>query len=231
MRVAFNQMGADEAALYDRLVSREDAQGKLFAALMDLAPLADQTVLDVGAGTGRMTRLLLTLMAERVIALEPNPALLHLAAATLEMTGMENYALLAGDGRAVPLASGAVDALVIAWSMGELLAGDVEPAALLREWERILRPGGALIVLEALGINTRTPQALPDALAPFYRWLQAERGFSRRWLRTDYHFASLEEADELLRPFHGDALADAVASNKQPIVPACTGIWWRLLTQ
>ena len=46
-----------EAEAYDRLVAAEDCEGRLLPALEAVAPLEGRAVLDVGAGTGRLSRL------------------------------------------------------------------------------------------------------------------------------------------------------------------------------
>jgi hypothetical protein len=47
-----------------------------------------------------------------------------------------------------------------------------------------------------------------------------------QWIRTDYEFASVEEAVTLTRFFFGDELALQVQTANSPIVPECTGLWW-----
>ncbi|MCC7207638.1 MAG: class I SAM-dependent methyltransferase, partial [Anaerolineae bacterium] len=50
--------------------------------------------------------------------------------------------------------------------------------------------------------------------------------FGSTWVRTDYRFASLAEAERLTRFFFGDALADEVVRRKWVTLPECTGLWW-----
>ena len=71
-----------------------------------------------------------------------------------------------------------------------------------------------------------------EALADYYTFLQ-QAGFSSTWIRTDYRFESLAEAESLTRFFFGDELARtleqqcaAVVENGWVILPECTGIWW-----
>ena len=62
-------------------------------------------------------------------------------------------------------------------------------------------------------------------LTEFFAWLEEEQGFKRAWIRTDYAFASVQEAVDLTGFFFGQAMAEAVAAANSPIVPECTGIW------
>ena len=93
---------------------------------------AGKTVVDLGAGTGKFTRVLLTTGA-RVIAVEPVMPMLDRL--RRDVPGAE---AIAGDAEHVPVASGAVDALVCAQSFHWFAT----PAAVV-EIRRVLKPGGA----------------------------------------------------------------------------------------
>jgi hypothetical protein len=81
------------------------------------------------------------------------------------------------------------------------------------------------MILETLGTGSETPSPPTHGLATYYAWLEEEHGFTRTWLRTDYKFATLDEADMLTRFFFGDELADRVRREALVILPECTGIW------
>jgi hypothetical protein len=93
---------------------------------------------------------------------------------------------------------------------------------LLRALNQV-RPMDGLDVVE-LGAGTGR---LTCMVAPVVRTLlEQAHGFSRTWIRTDYRFASLPEAEDLTRFFFGDGLADRVADEALVVLPECTGIWW-----
>ena len=92
--------------------------------------------------------------------------------------------------------------------------------------KRVLRPGGTAIILESLGTGRETPQPPREELAVYYAWLEEEHGFSSTWIRTDFQFESLAEAESLIRPFFGEAMAESVVKENLVILPECTGIWW-----
>ena len=89
---------------------------------------------------------------------------------------------------------------------------------------RVLRPSGTIIVLETMGTGHEAPHP-PDELLAYFAYLEAQ-GFASTWIRTDYLFESLEEAEASARFFFGESLAKEVRDKNWNILPECTGIWW-----
>jgi ubiquinone/menaquinone biosynthesis C-methylase UbiE len=107
-----------------------------------LAVGSESTVLDLGAGTGKLTRALLPRVA-RVIAVEPGPNML----AQLRLAVPQAETLL-GAAEAIPLPDESVDAVVCGQSFHWFRADEA-----LAEIRRVLRPGGGL----GLIWNSRDP--------------------------------------------------------------------------
>ncbi len=103
------------------------------AAVDWLLPAAARTVLDLGAGTGKLTRALATRGLE-VIAVEPIAEMRASLAAALP-----DVRALAGTAEEIPLPDGSVDAITVAQAWHWV---DPEPAT--AEAARVLRPGGTL---------------------------------------------------------------------------------------
>jgi len=117
-------------------------------AVLDLLPVADDpTVLDLGAGTGKLTRVLAERYA-RVIAVEPLDELRAILAARVPKAQV--VGAVAED---LPLGDGEVDAVFCAQSF-HWFANDVA----LGEIARVLRPGG---VLALLWNHSEDPSPLP----------------------------------------------------------------------
>jgi len=226
----FQNIYRQRAEKYDRLVAREDAQGNLFAALNEIIPLDGLRVVEFGAGTGRLTRLL-SVQVERIFSFDIEPAMLKQADAALRTSGMSNWQLALGDNAQMPVASACADLVIEGWSFAHVIGWYPEDwlartDAMLAEMTRILKPGGTAVLIETLGTGRRRPQPT-EKLARLYRHWQERHGFQSRWIRSDFQFASPAEAEELTRFFFGDALADECLSGSDVILPACTGIWWK----
>ena len=120
--------------------------------VLDLLPVADAaTVLDLAAGTGKLTRVLAR-RYRRVIAVEPLGGMRALI--TREAPAAE---ALDGRAEAIPLADAEVDAVFVAQAI-HWFANDVAVA----EIARVLRPGGVLAVVRN-EVDDDAPSPLPDA--------------------------------------------------------------------
>lgn len=229
----FQNIYANHADQYEALVAREDYQGNILAALQGIRPLAGLDVVEFGAGTGRLT-LLLGPLVNSIRVYDGSQHMLDAAISKLRAAGLTNWEAAAADNRAVPAESGSADLTIQGWSFGHFCgwypdSWREEIGKALAEMKRVLRPGGTIIMLETLGTGRETPQPPTEGLAAFYRWLENEQGFQASWIRTDYRFESLAEAEKLTRFFFGDELAETVTQQHWDILPECTGIWWRNL--
>lgn len=218
---------AHQADLYERLVAHEDVQGNLLPALLEICPLAGAVVVEFGAGTGRVTAQLLPL-ARRVWAFDLTPGMLQIARQKLGQRPYSNYALSQSDSRAMPLPTACADVAVEGWAFLQIKVWHPDNwEKALDEMLRVLRPGGTALLIETLGTGETTPNP-PPAFKSFYEYLEQKRGFMRRWIRTDYLFPSLTAAAEIVPPFFGEAMLDALIPTAQgALLPECTGIWWR----
>jgi ubiquinone/menaquinone biosynthesis C-methylase UbiE len=218
---------------YERLIRREDYQDNILRAIEQVIPLPGLEVVELGAGTGRLT----CLLAPRVSSIQAFDAswhMLEVAEESLRELGLANWQLGVADHRDIPSAAGSADLVISGWSFCYLYVWGRDPATGTRwlgdleagygEMKRILRPGGTILLLETMGTGHALPHP-PEHLAGYYGWLR-EMGFQSTWIRTDYRFESLEEAGELSKFFFGEELGREVAQKKWLILPECTGIWW-----
>jgi ubiquinone/menaquinone biosynthesis C-methylase UbiE len=219
-----------QADLYEQLVSREDHAGNIWRALGQIRSFDGLDVVELGAGTGRLTCMLAPVV-RTIRALDISQHMLHAARAKLAQTGLQNWQVTLADNRRLPLAEGIADVSIAGWSLGHLTSWHPETwrheiGAVLAQMARVLRPGGMIILLETLGTGQTSPRPPHDGLTAYYNLLEKERGFASTWIRTDYRFQSLDEAEVLTRFFFGDELADRVIQEGLILLPECTGIWW-----
>jgi ubiquinone/menaquinone biosynthesis C-methylase UbiE len=220
------------AEQYERLIQREDYHHHILRAVEQICPLKGLDVIDLGAGTGRLTRLLAPHVGN-IKAYDASAHMLSKAQASLHAMSVTNWQVAVADHRQVPVPDASADLVISGWSFcylavwgGESWRDELENG--YREIQRLLRPGGFVILLETLGTGQESPNP-PANLAGYYAWL-TEKGFQSTWIRTDYRFDSLTEAVELSKFFFGEKLGRATAKNKWLILPECTGVWWQQKT-
>jgi ubiquinone/menaquinone biosynthesis C-methylase UbiE len=217
----------DHAAAYDLLVAREDYAGNIPRVLRETADWRGRTILELGAGTGRLTRMVVP-WATAVYAFDLSPAMLRVAASSLQ--GQAGWLTTAADHRALPVPDNSVDIVLAGWTVCYTVTWypgrwrpELERA--LAEMARALRPGGQIVLLETMGTGYETPNP-PQKLRSYYDYLAAA-GFASRWFRTDYQFASPDEAKRLTTFFFGEELAERF--NGRTHLPECTGMFSRLV--
>ena len=188
-------------------------------------------VLDLGAGTGRLT-LLLAPRVKSIRAFDASAEMLRVCRERLIATGLSNWQVDVADHRQLPAEDHSVDLVVSGWSVSYLSVwnkenGNAELDKWLIEMRRVLQKSGTIILFESLGTGNESPVRL-EHVEPTYQWLD-ENEFQNKWIRTDYQFESLEEAEELSRFFFGDELGDKLLKNNWIVLPECTGVWWKMI--
>jgi SAM-dependent methyltransferase len=220
----FKQIYRTEPAKYDRLVAAEDAYGEL-AQHVDAFASEAATIVDVGAGTGRLT-VWLCRLGNRVYGVDSAPAMLELAKDRLAGCPGE-WALSIGDARSLPIADNWADASIAGWVYGHLTewypnTWKMELAGAVAELDRVVRDGGVQVVVHTLGTAVEEPGPPTAALGAYHEELEA-RGFALSVLQTDYRFSSIDESIELLDWFFD--LGDWARHHNNRLVPEFTG-WW-----
>jgi len=124
--------------------SYPDAAVASLAETLDIRP--GRVVLDLGAGTGKLTRLLVPRFA-RVVGVEPDDAM----RAVLEEV-VPGAKALAGSAESIPVGNGEVDAVF----SGEAFHWFASPET-VAELERVLRPGGAFAIFWNIFVSQESP--------------------------------------------------------------------------
>lgn len=160
-------------------------------ALERLAPAPGETAIDVGSGTGAVVVRLAGHVGPqgRAVGIEPNPALREVAAARAESIG-STAAFLDGAADEIPLEDASVDVLVCERVLQHL----DDPEAAVREFSRVLRPGGRVAILDSDWSTIIVHPGDPDVLDRYrtFSWSRWPNPFSGRLLRGQLLAAGLE---------------------------------------
>jgi ubiquinone/menaquinone biosynthesis C-methylase UbiE len=113
-------------------------------------------LLDIGTGTGRMLRLL-GVSAETAVGIDISREMLVLARSNLHAAGLDHLSVRQGNMYQLRFADGSFDTVTI----DQVLYQAEQPAEVLREAARVLRPGGRLLLVEFLTGTAR--RAAPPA--------------------------------------------------------------------
>jgi ubiquinone/menaquinone biosynthesis C-methylase UbiE len=230
MDTDFQDIYLNRAENYHQLVMREDYPGNLMPSLLDIADFRGKIVVELGAGTGRLTKLIAA-HARSVRAFDRSRHMLDQAVRYLQDLPFPNVSFMQAENRSIPLPEESCDILVEGWSFGHTVVEEKQRwreviEELLSEAFRVVKKGGTVIVIETLGSGKKVPSAPGETLAQLYAYLESERGFRHGWIRTDYKFPSMNEATTLIGMFFGEMLDHEVNTGGEVIVPECTGIWW-----
>jgi len=213
---------------YELLILREDYQNNIPKAINKIKPVDDLDIVELGAGTGRLTRFLAN-KSHNLSACDASHHMLVQAKAVLSGDMLGNPVLSVADMRFTPFASHSADMVIAGWSFCYLAVwgGDAWQQKIdqgLAEAKRLLRPGGVMIVLENFGTGYESPNP-PSHLSGYFDYLR-NKGFSSTWFRTDFKFSSFEEALKLSGFFFGTEYAEKVREKHWIILPECTGLLW-----
>jgi len=121
-----------EADTYE--AARPDYPFEAVAWMLERLPHGSRRIADVGAGTGKLTRVLAKAPDAEIVAVDPDPSMLAKLRDTVP--GVPTFV---GTAEALPLSDAGLDALVLgqAWHWVDPVAGSAEVG-------RVLRPGGTL---------------------------------------------------------------------------------------
>ena len=153
-----------------------------------------QDLLDIGTGTGRIVEIFAE-RVERVVGIDLSHEMLLIARSKLERARLRNCLVRHGDMYKLPLPGTSVDAVTV----HQVLHFAEQPGEVIREAQRVLRPGGRVVVVD---FAAHDRESLRDEHA--HRWL----GFTDEQLGAWFRAAGLTRHDPIFLP--GDPLTVAI---------------------
>ncbi len=168
------------STVYDRVnpfVWNEEMRAEALS-MLDIA--SDDRVLDVGCGTGFATEGLLE-HTENVHGLDQSTHQLEHALDRLNKHGPVRF--YRGDAERLPFKDGSFD---IVWSSGSIEYWP-NPVGTLREFRRVVEPGGQVLVVGPNYPKTGIMQRIADAIMLFYDAEEADRMFAEAGFEEFQH--------------------------------------------
>ena len=132
----------------------------------------------------------------------------------------------------MPLPNACADVACEGWSFVQIVTWHFDDwqnqlDRALNEMMRVLKVGGTAVLIETQGTGTTTPNP-PELFVPVYDYFEQTWGFKSTWIRTDFQFSSMQEAQDIIEPVFGPSMIkQCVESESGVLLPECTGIWWR----
>lgn len=226
----FKHIYSHKTQAYHQMITSEDVDGNLLPALELVTSLNGKTILDLGTGTGRLP-IMLREHDTFTIGFDLHRAMLLQNQIQREKAGGD-WELVQGDMHDLPFPTRWVDVVVAGWAIGHLRSWFADQwqahiGVILNQMHRVVKPDGALIVIETLGTGSLSPIPPTTELAEYYAWLEDERGFKRQEIQTDYIFPSVDAAVEHTEFFFGAELSEKIRRNGWSRLPEWTGVWSR----
>jgi ubiquinone/menaquinone biosynthesis C-methylase UbiE len=227
----FINIYAHHADVYHRMIAAEDVDGNLLPALETITPFEGARVLDIGSGTGRIP-LLIQSKVSHMAALDLHQGMLREQQRQRDhISG--TWEMIQGDLRVLPCPENRFDVVTAGWVIGHFTEWytpdwyyQVDQA--IDEMRRVLKPGGAMVIIETLSTGSTIPAPPTKRLTQYYARLEDQWRFQRQQIQTDYIFRDLEEAIELSGFFFGAKLAERVRENNWIRLPEWTGVWSKI---
>ncbi len=215
---------------YDELVSHEDYQNNLSKTLLKHFDFKDKTVIELGTGTGRLTKLYIQ-QVEHVYCFDRSQHMLEKAKENLRGE-KDKVTFDICDNEAIDSIQQNADIVIEGWSFGHTVGdnkGQIEQTVekLFSDCSALLNPNGTVIIIETLGTNMKKAGPPSDSLKQFYELLENKHCFTQQIIETDYLFKSALEAERIMGYFFGEEMSTALQHSPTKKIKEYTGFWYK----
>ena len=213
-------------AIYEVENHAADPDGRIEAAMLEVADWDGRNMLDLGCGTGfHLPRWAES--ARSVTGVEPHPDLA--ASAARRTRSLDNVRVLVGSAQAVPLPDASVDVVQARWAY--FFGPGCEPG--LGELGRVVRRGGTAFVIDNDGSRStfgrwfrrgypRVPA--PEEMERFW----SAHGWTRVPLGIRWAFATRADFERVVRiEFDVPTSTAIIAEHTGTEVDYAVNLWWR----
>jgi ubiquinone/menaquinone biosynthesis C-methylase UbiE len=193
-----------EVEIYDTFSKHEDAKGKLLKSLLKRTSFANKTVLEVGCGSGKYTKLI-SPRCSKYYALDKSKPLVDIAKQKCKK--LKNIKFFNCSAEKIPLEDNSVDIVFASWVLTAMTSDKMREKS-ITEILRVLKGGGEIWLFEnhwegefikLRGLETRKIEK-----AGVYP-LMHKYGFELiELIDTNFSFPSLNEARRILGFMFGD---------------------------
>jgi SAM-dependent methyltransferase len=174
-----------------------DPDRKVLEGLERIVPLSGKRIADIGTGIGHYP-MILARRTGRTYGIESDPELLAEARRRAAGSHQPNIRIVEGEPTKLPLRNGAVDIVLTS----NILPEDGSLPA-IEEAQRILRPGGRLIVVGYYGRDDVAALLEPEVVAQAIDATQRRTGW---WLRNGFKIKVVHARVDLAEPELAHAL-------------------------
>jgi SAM-dependent methyltransferase len=192
--LAFELLYRLEPELYERLVAAE----RIHPAVLEWLPRVDRVV-EIGAGTGRLTTHLLT-RCSHLVAVEPARSMRERLRATLGPQALEQVDIVDGFFDALPVPDASADLVVTCSALERDTAHGGDAA--LAEMERVCAPDGVMVVVWPNHLDWLTANGFTHLTFPGRMWME---------------FRDTAEAIEMMEIFYAHAADEVRARDEQRV--------------
>jgi SAM-dependent methyltransferase len=183
--------------LHARLGDAIDPDRKVLEGLERIVPLSGKRIADIGTGIGHYP-MILARRTGRTYGIEANPELLAEARRRAAGSHQPNIRIVEGEPTKLPLRDGVVDIVLT----GNILPEDGSLPA-IAEAQRIIRPGGRLIVVGYYGRDDVAALLEPEVVAQAVDATHRRTGW---WLRNGFKIKVVHARVDLTEPELAHAL-------------------------